>query len=280
MPLYRQKDASGFTLPTAIQTSALDSDYVLMIDGSGNPYKITKANLLAGLSSGNGGTSGGGGGSGSSTTDTYFADVVVLMPGSDLLNKSTHFTPNINAGSVTSSTTKSKWGGSSLRFPGSTFIDITDTNDFNVGGQDATIEMWFNPDATLASGNGQVLFEMRPDGGNGAFPMVSYDGSSLQCYFNGSTILNVSESFTGDTWYYVALKKLGTTTSLWLNGSQVGTFTSGDWGNSGRIALGALAFRSLAPSTYFVGYVDDFRFTLGQARDVSVVPTAAFPLSA
>jgi hypothetical protein len=42
MPLYREQDNSSLSLPTAIQTTAQDGDYIFMIDGSsGIPYKIT-----------------------------------------------------------------------------------------------------------------------------------------------------------------------------------------------------------------------------------------------
>ncbi|MEH1853443.1 MAG: discoidin domain-containing protein [Nostoc sp.] len=58
MPLFRQQDASGLVLPVETRTTAIDGDYVFMIDASTNiPYRITKANLLAGLSSGGSGGS-------------------------------------------------------------------------------------------------------------------------------------------------------------------------------------------------------------------------------
>ncbi|MBD2167121.1 carbohydrate binding domain-containing protein [Calothrix membranacea FACHB-236] len=50
---------SSFEIPTTIKTTADAGDYFIGIDSTGELYKITKANLLAGLSTGGGSTGGG-----------------------------------------------------------------------------------------------------------------------------------------------------------------------------------------------------------------------------
>lgn len=60
---------AGFTIPTAIRTVAVSSDFFIGVDhDTGELYKITKADLFAGLSSGSssGGSSGGSSGATSS----------------------------------------------------------------------------------------------------------------------------------------------------------------------------------------------------------------------
>lgn len=54
MGLFRKKIITQVPsgIPELIKTTAPNTDYVLMVDAQANPYKITKANLLAGLSSG------------------------------------------------------------------------------------------------------------------------------------------------------------------------------------------------------------------------------------
>ncbi|MEH2460921.1 hypothetical protein [Nostoc sp.] len=61
-------------IPDLIKTTADDGDYALMVDSSGTPYKITKAKLLAGLSSGGGDTLAGGGTGGVSVSLTFAND--------------------------------------------------------------------------------------------------------------------------------------------------------------------------------------------------------------
>ena len=73
MPIFSQ-DSSGLVLPVETRNTAIDGDYLFMIDANTSiPYKITKANLLAGLSSsgststsGNGGNTSGSGNSNNS----------------------------------------------------------------------------------------------------------------------------------------------------------------------------------------------------------------------
>ncbi|MEH1801386.1 MAG: discoidin domain-containing protein [Nostoc sp.] len=60
---------NGFTVPTLIKTVAESGDYFIGIGGDGIPYKITKTDLLAGLSNG-GDDSNSGDNSGSSSTNT------------------------------------------------------------------------------------------------------------------------------------------------------------------------------------------------------------------
>lgn len=52
---------SGLTVPTIVKTVAASGDYFIGIDSTNTPYKISKADLLAGLSSGGSGGSSGGG---------------------------------------------------------------------------------------------------------------------------------------------------------------------------------------------------------------------------
>ncbi|MEH2157405.1 hypothetical protein [Nostoc sp.] len=78
--LLSLSNQSGLQIPTVIKTVAANNDYVLMIDSNDIPYKITKANLLAGLSNddsdsgddtGGDDNTGGGNGTNNSTARTF-----------------------------------------------------------------------------------------------------------------------------------------------------------------------------------------------------------------
>ena len=86
------------------------------------------------------------------TTDEYFSDVGVLLHG-DGTNGSTaivdsstnNHTVNVN-GNAQISTTKSKFGGSSMYFNGSgDYLTIPNNSSFDFGYGDFTIEFWMNP---------------------------------------------------------------------------------------------------------------------------------------
>lgn len=72
LALADSDNSSEFQVPTAIKTTAESGDYFIGIDSTGTLYKISKADLLAGLSS-----SGGGNNPSTGTTDkilTYSSD--------------------------------------------------------------------------------------------------------------------------------------------------------------------------------------------------------------
>ncbi|MEJ1929904.1 hypothetical protein WDZ92_06425 [Nostoc sp. NIES-2111] len=66
-------DNGTFALPTTIKTVSADNDFLILFDSSGNPYRITKANLLTGLSSGG------------TTTPTPDNDDLLSIFGNDLV---------------------------------------------------------------------------------------------------------------------------------------------------------------------------------------------------
>ncbi|MEH1895621.1 MAG: LamG-like jellyroll fold domain-containing protein [Nostoc sp.] len=280
MPLTKKKvmsNGGSFEIPTSIKTVAGNDDYFIGITSNGTPYKITKADLLAGLSSGSGGGTDTGGST--SGTDPYFSNVVLLLHGdeengSSLITnsgKSTYSVSISNPGeAVKNSNIKGKFNNS-LFFNGSGSLNCV-SSGFNVGSQDCTIEFFLNINSTV------LLFDMRPDNTNGAYPSLYLVGNTLTVAFNyvDAAIASTVPLIAG-TWYYIALKKIGNITQLWLDGTKLGEFTSGDWASSGRIKLGENAF--FAPGTNLTGYIDEFRFTLSTARDLSTVPTHLFPSS-
>jgi hypothetical protein len=246
---------------------AEDSDFLLMQNPTtGETYKITKADLLARANV-------------PVVTDPYFSNVVLLLHGdevdtsSSIINSgnSNYSVIITNNSSVRNSNAKGVFGNS-LKFINPSSLNCL-SSSFNVGNQDCTIELFFNVDPA----RGNLLFEMRPDSTNGNYPQLSFDENTLAMYYDSLPRISVSRTIASNTWYYIALKKIGTLTELWFEGSKIGQFATGNWSSSGRIKIGENAY--YAPGTSFNGHIDEFRFTLGTARDVSVIPTSPFPNS-
>jgi hypothetical protein len=271
MPLYRKKIVntsapSSLELPSVVKTTANNNDFFIGIDEESKPYKIKKSDLFAGLSTG--GTSGG-----TTPGDVYFSKVPLLLHG-DGINESTAIVNSgnssysvqlVNTG-VVNSNQKSKFNNSSLYFNGNTSLDYRSTA-FNVGSQNCTIEFFVNFTSTV------LLFDMRPTSGDALYPALYLNNGVLTLYYNYSNAIT-GVSLQPNTWYYIAVKKIENITELWLDGTKLGQFISGNWASSGRIKLGENS--SYAANTNLVGFIDEFRFTL-ESRDVSVIPLTPFP---
>jgi hypothetical protein len=226
---------------------AEDSDFLVMQSPlTGETYKITKANLLA-------------------TISPPIITTMLLLhgDGTALIDSSTfNRSPSISTG-VSLSSLQSKFGGSSLLFNNGKLS--YSSNDFNVGSGDCTIEFFFYTNNITA---GQNIVDLRPNI-NGNYPVIYLLNNKLSFVFNNITVDgNIAPLLNAQN--YAALKKIGTSTELWLNGSNIGSATTGDWGLSDGIIIGTGAFG--AP---YYGYIDEFRFSK-MSHDVSILPTQPF----
>ncbi|MEH2130123.1 MAG: LamG domain-containing protein [Nostoc sp.] len=279
MPLYNEND-SGLVLPVETRTTAIDGDYVFMIDATTNiPYRITKANLLAGLSSsGSGGTSGGSGGS--SGMDTYFSNVVLLL-NFDGSNGSNVFTDikghTFTANGATLSTAQFKHGSSSGLFSNNS-ISTSNSSDFDFNsGSTFTIESWVY---RLASGVSHAICGKLPQVANQGFSfhvasddVLSFESDGASPHIESGLTVPINQ------WVYVAVAHSGSNYTFAVNSTTATISNSTSWsGSSNGLYVGENG-RNDAYSAYFNGYIDDLRITNGIARDISTVPTAAFPNS-
>ncbi len=180
-------------------------------------------------------------------------------------------------GNAQISTTQSKWGGSSMYFDGTGDYLLTQSNVVNgLGTGNWTIEYWVNPVSVSAesihvdfrSGSGAV----GPTVGNSAGGAVFFQTSGVN-RITGSTLS------TG-TWTHIAVSKSGSSTKLFINGTQSGsTYTDANtYTTPARVCVGVDDDSS--PNAYLNGYIDDLRITKGYARYTAnfTAPTAAFAL--
>lgn len=221
-------------------------------------------------------------------SDPNFANVVLLchFDGSD---GSTTFTDEKGhtltaVADAQIDTAQSKWGGASGLFDGTgDRVTAADSADWDFGAGDFTIEAWvrfnnttgFQIFASQYNNASQRAWEFRKDDtGNLAF-FYSTDGGAV----NVVTVTGTWGPTTGQ-WYYVAAKRATTTLSVWADGVQVASGSAGTDTIHNSTTLLRIGNRfSTTEQLFFNGWMDDLRITKGVARDVSVVPTAAFPNS-
>jgi hypothetical protein len=177
------------------------------------------------------------------------------------------------------STTQNKFGGASIAMDGTgDYIQIADVgNNLDFGTGDFTIE-WFNYLTSLD----RFAVDLR-NGSNGAkILLYSYpsDGSAddLYLYVSSANRITASNVLSANQWQHIALCRESGTTSLYVDGTQVGS-TYSDSNNYAhdqiRIWHNSIGAENYTPP----GFVDEFRISKGHARysGASItVPTSAF----
>jgi len=168
-------------------------------------------------------------------------------------------------GNAQISTSVVKYGTGSIAFDGTgdylTSNAPTNLNAFGTG--DFTIELWvyFNFVNTQ-----QVVLDFRSSPSDTGGSLYLASNGSIRWYVQGSDRIT-GGTLSASTWTHIALSRSGTSTKLFINGTQSGS-TYTDTFNyicpSGRPYLGALSDGT--GTLYYNGYIDDLRITKGYAR--------------
>lgn len=209
----------------------------------------------------------------SDTQDPFWNETVLLMHMNGA-NNSTTFT-DVRGKTVTAfdnakiSTAQSKFGGSSAYFDGaSDYISIPDSADFDFGSGPFTVEMWIYPTSTSSQrlfmgqsdsgGSNYSPFRLEIVSGNYNF-LISQTGSA---WAGGTGTLTAPA--TANTWTHIALVRLDTTVTLYVDGAAKGsrTISGAIFNSASPMLIGA----GNAGGFAFAGYIDELRVTKGAAR--------------
>ena len=180
------------------------------------------------------------------------------------------------SGNAKLSTSAKKFGTASISFDGTNSNIYPSSGFVNPFGADFTIEMWVYINSITAN---QVLFDCR-SGAEGANISLYLDGATRVLYFYHSSANRITgTALTVATWTHIALCRSGTSTRMFVNGTQVGsTYTD-------TTAYLVPAFRPVIGGTgsvtpaWFNGYMDDVRITSAARYTANfTAPTAELPL--
>lgn len=224
----------------------------------------------------------------SGPTDPLFAQVVTLLH-FDGADGSTGILDSIGnswtaSGGAAISTDQSQFGSASLELDGTNdFLRLAGPGSgFDLGASDFTFDWWFRA-SNVAISSAKPMWSWRHNDGvnNTQFAANLRSGAiRVTISFNGVTdntlaaFGTASMSLSNDTWHFCRITRSGSEFKLFVDGTQRGTtYTS------------ATSFSNLARDCYigknnlnhFGGFLDDFRVTIGTARDGAEVPAAAFP---
>ena len=184
-------------------------------------------------------------------------------------------------GNAQVSTSVKKFGTGSIAFDGTGdyLKSNANTSLYTFGTGDFTVEFWMYSNSFASTA---TLYDGRPDGNDGSsqpFVCIFQDTSGQVGLFVLNTTQITSSALSTSTWYHVAVCRSGTSTKMFINGTQVGS-TYTDSNNylcgTNRPSIGANGYSS--GSFSYNGYIDDLRITKGYARYTAnfTPPTSAF----
>ena len=279
-------DAEGIPLTWSATTSGDTS--AATVTSSGNVFTITPSTDTA-----NAGTltvafkASDGVNVGSSSSDFLLAFVSAYWPnveflaeanGTDATDNSTYIDRSSNARSVTATGTPTQqafhpyldnWsvefdGNGDYLYPDSTL------SSFAFGTNDFTIEMWINLQ-NLSANN--IVYDGRPSSTNGNYItwFVSTTGA-LTFYVNSAARISSSAGdISEDTWHHIAVSRSGSSTKMFIDGTQVGSTYSDSTNYLSAAERPFIGSNSYAVGSYVFGYISNFRIVGGTA-----VYTSAF----
>ena len=156
-------------------------------------------------------------------------------------------------GSPVISTAQSKFGGSSLYFPSSSFLDSSGAG-WNIGAKDFTVECW----ARWTSSQNRSCFDGSYSAGNG-FRVTGWD--SFEARIGNNVIGSVGAGI--NVWYHLAITRSDDTARFFVNGSLINSIPNSTLINVPALRIGG----NIGNNTYeFPGYIDEFRLSVGIAR--------------
>lgn len=165
------------------------------------------------------------------------------------------------AGDAKISTATQRFGTGSLLLDGDgDYLSIESNPDFAFGANDFTIEMWVY---RVGNNISQPLVDMRTASPTIYAPLLLINTSNQIVYNDGSSNVITGGSISSETWTHIALSRQGTSTRLFVNGTQSGsTFTDNRIYVQSPLRIGA----RFDATTAFNGRIDELRITKGLAR--------------
>jgi hypothetical protein len=168
-------------------------------------------------------------------------------------------------------------GSVSLISASAQYLTVATNTAFTYGTGDFTIETWvyFN-----SIGTTQYIIDQRNSGtANAVIPTLYLNSGGNLRYFvsNSDRILGAATLTTG-TWYHVAVCRSGTSTKMFLNGTQDGsTYSDSNNYAASRVIIGSQAD---TVGNYMNGYASNIRLTNGQALYTTTFTPSTTPLTA
>ena len=178
------------------------------------------------------------------------------------------------------STTQSKFGGSSMSFDGTgDYLVSSPKNTLALGDGNFTIEMWIYP-SNVSTSEAWLIAQTDYASNTGWSVFLNNNTVKFRLGNTGGTIQS-SASVVASAWQHLALSRVGTTLTMYLNGTSIGSGTVNNFtdANLASVVGGITTTTGWNNNLPYTGYIDDLRVTKGVARYTAnfTPPTAALP---
>ncbi|ADO99872.1 baseplate wedge initiator [Prochlorococcus phage P-HM2] len=159
-------------------------------------------------------------------------------------------------------TAQKKFGTASILLDGTEDnVKVPTDEDFGFGSANWCLEAFIRPGSVTGT---QRIFDLRDGSATDTAPTMYLNGTALHFAVGNTSQINGGTLSTG-TWYHVAVARSNGTTRLFLDGTELGTYTDGnDYGTTTPVVIGSNYAAS--PVEAFNGYVDEVRISKGSAR--------------
>ena len=155
----------------------------------------------------------------------------------------------------------SKFGIGSLTLDGTgDYLSIASNDDFSFGTGDFTIEAFVYKTADTGQ---ESIFDFRTAASDTAVAIGVRTGNQPYVYVNGIYQIQSATALTLSAWNHVAYVRQGTTGTLYLNGTSVGTWVDNT------------NYASTKPLIIGAGYTGGFTFWTGNIDEISVIKGTA-----
>ena len=162
----------------------------------------------------------------------------------------------------------------SVEFDGNgDYLSIADHADFDVG-TNWTAECWFKCDGFASLGYNGIMGQW-PGTSSGNAWVLEYVGTDLRFYLGDNSFKSLGAAPLGQ-WHHVAISKEGSTTRIFLNGTQVvADYDMGTYAKDGAFTIGG----SIAGGGWFDGKISNVRIVQGTAVYTSSFKPPTEPLT-
>ena len=159
-------------------------------------------------------------------------------------------------------TAQKKFGSASILLDGTEDnVKVPDDEDFGFGTSNFCIEAFIRPGSVSGI---QRLFDLRNASATDTAPTMYLNGTALHYGVGNTSHINGGTLSTG-TWYHVAVARNGGTTKLFLDGTELGTYSdANNYGTTKAVIIGSDYQES--PSEAFNGHLDEVRISKASAR--------------
>ena len=159
-------------------------------------------------------------------------------------------------------TAQKKFGTASILLDGTEDnVKVPTDEDFGFGTANFCVEAFIRPGSVTGT---QRIFDLRDNSATDTAPTVYLNGTALHFAVGNTSQINGGTLAIG-TWYHVAVARNAGTTKLFLDGTEIGTYTdANDYGSTTPVVIGS--DYQASPTEAFNGHVDEVRISKGAAR--------------